>query len=373
MAGLNFFAEGALCGDNLGSDAGIWWRFEGSCPEFLLHSRGWSPRAGLARADTANFSSEIFRPSPHGDAFFSVESGAIDPSLEVRTSLFLDYEYRPLQLYTASGRRLSGLLDHRLSATALGAITLFDRLSIGLLVPVTLYETNDPKTAEGGVHAAEHSAFGDLRLEPKVGILEQARYGIDLAVLADLTVPTATRHSYAGDSTASAGAEIDISRRFGAFRLAGNFGFQWRKRVTDFDLAIGPEFYYRLGAGFDLARIAHKAPLEIIGGKFTESTSAITPFQYANQNPIEWALGARFSPWNWLAFNLGGGRAINTGYGAPAARVFLGATFIPVQAHAKQGEVDSDGDGIPDRLDRCPNRARKISTASKTKTAAGSR
>jgi outer membrane protein OmpA-like peptidoglycan-associated protein len=310
-------------------------------------------RASAAQTDSANFASENFRPSPHGDSFFSVESGAIDPSIEVRTSLFLDYEYRPLQLYTASGQRLSGLLDHRLTAHVLGSVTLFDRLSIGLLVPVSLYETNDPKTAEAGVHPAEHAAFGDLRLEPKVGLLNQAHHFIDLALLADLTVPSATRHSYAGDSTVSAGGEADVSHRFGPFRVAGNFGFQWRQKVQSFDLVIGPELYYRFGGSFDLSRIDHPAPVEIIGEIYGR-TSALTPFKNASQNPIEWVLGARWSVRQWLAFNIGGGRAINSGYGAPAARVFLGATFIPLEAGAKQGEVDTDGDGIPDRLDRCP-------------------
>ena len=309
-----------------------------------------------AAADTANFASENFRPSPHGDAFFSVESGAIDPSLEVRAGVFLDYEYRPLQLYLPSGKRLSGLLDHRLSATVLGSFTLFDRLSIGFLVPATLYETNDPKTAQSGVHAAERAAFGDLRLEPKIGILDQARHAIDLAVLLDLTLPTATRHSYAGDRSISAGGEIDLSRRFGAFRIAGNFGFQWRPKARSFDLEIGPELYYRFGGGFDLARLKHVAPVEIIAEIYGR-TSAITPFKYGNQNPLEWVVGAKWSPLTWFALNLGGGRAINAGYGAPAARVFLGAIFTPVQSGAKQGELDTDGDGIPDRLDRCPNEA----------------
>ena len=307
-------------------------------------------------ADTANFSSQNFRPSPHGDSFFSVESGAIDPSIEVKAGLFLDYEYRPLQLYTPQGKRLSGLLDHRLSATVLGSVTFFDRLSVGLLVPTTLYETNDPKTAQVGVHAAEHAAFGDLRIEPKVGILDQAHHYIDLAVLLDLTLPTATRHSYAGDSTVSAGGELDISHRFGAFRLAGNFGFQWRTKQSSFDLQIGPELYYRFGGGFDLGRIKRAAPVEIIGEIYGR-TSAITPFRYGTQNPIEWVIGLKWSPLSWLALNLGGGRAINAGYGAPAARVFLGAMFTPLQASAKQGELDSDGDGIPDRLDRCPTEA----------------
>ncbi len=339
-------------------------------------------KPALAQTESANFGSETFRPSPHADSFFSVESGAIAPSLDVRASLFLNYAYRPLVLYQANGLRLSSPLEHRLDAQITGAITLFDRLSIGLLVPVGLYQTDDPARAQVGIKPPDHTVFGDFRLEPKIGILNQAHHFIDLALLLDVTFPSSSRHSFAGDSSVSFGGELDVSHRFGPFRLAANFGYQWRNQQQYFDLTIGQELYYRFGAGFDLARLANKvAPIEFIGEIFGQ-TYAPKAFSGVAENPIEWLLGLRYSPLPWFALQAGAGRAILSGYGAPDFRAFFGATFVPLSKKetletpppalpptpppppASQpvtpppppAIVDSDGDGVPDDIDKCPNK-----------------
>src|SRR5262245_11412212 len=79
-----------------------------------------------------SFDVQQFVPSPHGHSFFSTEAGAVPRSLDVRAQLVLSYAYRPLQLVGAGNVRLSGIVDHRFDAHLLGAVSLFDRLSIGL-------------------------------------------------------------------------------------------------------------------------------------------------------------------------------------------------------------------------------------------------
>src|SRR5207247_2060255 len=48
------------------------------------------------------------------------------------------------------------------------------------------------------------------------------------------------------------------------------------------------------------------------------------------------------------AFTLGAGTGIIQGVGSPTVRIFAGATFAPYHP-------DSDGDGVPDSQDQCPN------------------
>lgn len=304
----------------------------------------------------ASFDVQTFRPSPHGDPFVSVESGAIAEHPDVRAQLFLQYIYRPLQLESAAGRRVLGLVDHRFDMTLLASIALWERFSFGLSVPATLYQGGQIANPSTGVASSLQSlTFGDLRLEPKIGILKQRNHYIDLAVTAFVTLPTSSRGSFSGDRSVSAGGELDVSRRFGPLRVGLNGGFHWRDKIRFFNLEIGPEIYYRGGLGFDFAHYFPKVKVELMAEVFGR-TSATRPYQQAVLSPLEWVLAARWAFIKGFDLTVGGGRGILPGYGAPAARVFLALAVNPFAwfRTAKAEDPDRDHDGILNASDTCP-------------------
>jgi hypothetical protein len=76
--------------------------------------------------------------------------------------------------------------------------------------------------------------------------------------------------------------------------------------------------------------------------------------------PAEWTLSARTAPLlaGDLAFSLGGGGAIPIGDSAitaPRFRFTLGIVYAPLGR-------DSDGDGVVDKLDKCPHDAQAPSS-----------
>ncbi len=315
--------------------------------------------AGSASAQVptdTSFDLQIFQPSPHGHSFFTVESGSVPESLDVRASLFLNYAHRPLQLVAADGSRISGLVDHRFDAHFMGAISLFDRLSLALTIPVALYQGATLTGLTGVTQNLAAVAFGDLRLSPKVMILNQKRFFIDLAALVHLTLPTGNDRAFAGDRTVTFSPELVVGRRFGPVRMALNFNFTWRERSQLLNLVVEPELGYRFGLGFNLARYVPTLPLEIIGEIYGR-TSAVTPFRTIEQSPLEWLLGGKWFILKNLSLSAGFGRGLLAGYGAPAIRAFVGLTFVPLQKEepVKKGPPpDTDGDGILDEDDNCP-------------------
>lgn len=305
----------------------------------------------------ASFDVQHFRPSPHSEAFVSVESGAIAAHPDVRAQLFLQYLYRPIQLESATGRRVLGLVDHRFDMTLLASVGLWERISFGLSVPATLYQGGQIANAStGAASQLQTLAFGDLRLEPKVGILRQEKHYLDLAITAFVTLPTSSRGSFSGDRSVSFGGELDLSRRFGPVRIGANGGFQWRDKISFFNLQIGPEIYYRFGLGFDFAYYFPKAKVELMAELFGR-TSAERPYQQAVLSPLEWVLAARWKFLKGFDLTVGGGRGILPGYGSPAARVFLALGINPFEWFRKEGveDLDRDKDGIPNDTDKCVN------------------
>src|SRR5580704_3102534 len=90
----------------------------------------------------SSFDVQLFRPSPHGDAFFTVESGAISPDL-LQASAFFNYAYRPLQLISTNGVRQSGIVDNLFDADFMVSAALFRRLSLALTIPANFYESGN--------------------------------------------------------------------------------------------------------------------------------------------------------------------------------------------------------------------------------------
>jgi outer membrane protein OmpA-like peptidoglycan-associated protein len=322
----------------------------------------------------ASFDVQLFRPSVHSDSFITVESGAVSRKFDVRAQLYLNYANRPLGLFDRNGRQISSL-DHRFDMNVAGSVALFKHLSLGLQIPATLFQGGNLPSAT--TPSFKPVAFGDLRFEPKVNMLWQERFGIDIALLLALTVPTASSGSFAGDRNVTFGGELDISRRFGPFRAALNYGLMWRAQSTYYNLIMGPEMYARAGIALDIGRIAARVPIEILAEVYGR-TSLLTPFAGAAQSPMEGILALRVALIRQVQLSFGGGRGLLPGYGSPIARAFIGLTIVPFAsrdegASSEQIEedrtkkeswgkkadlardVDADNDGVADSVDKCLN------------------
>ena len=179
----------------------------------------------------SSFDVQLFRPSPHGDAFFSVESGAISPDL-LQATAFFNYAYRPLELVsTANDTRQSGqdcCSDHLVDADFM---VLGRALSPAVRSP-SLFPRRCTKAARGPVVGKLPPVnFRDLAFDAKVGLLDvTARFYIDVAASIGLSVPTGNTKAFSGDKT-----EIHflsrarhLAKNPGPVRLAGNGGYLWR-------------------------------------------------------------------------------------------------------------------------------------------------
>lgn len=284
-----------------------------------------------------SFTVEGFRPSPHGESFFSVESGAISKSLNLRVGLFADYHTRSLEVTFANGNPNLVLNRHRVDAHLFVSTTFFDHLSVAIAFPLTLYQRGKFSSFLGPDQ--DDTSAGDLRFEVKGGILDEARHFIDLALLVMLTVPTGNELAFAGDRSVTFSGELDLSKRFGPVRAAINLGAMYRQATAFLGARIGPEMYGRLGLGFDIARLAPKVPVEVIAEVVVRTTTE-TPFATNGLSPAEVLAGLKWSITDSLALNTGVGFGLTAGYSAPFLRGFLGLVWTPLQGWAPAPESE---------------------------------
>jgi len=345
------------------------------------------------------FSTERFQLASDHDGILDVEWGGVQPHLQIDLALWLGYANDPLTVYrqTPSGdRELAGsLVKDQVSGELVGAVGLFERAQIGVIVPLVVAQRDDlagtsptmPTAPDGGF------ALGDLRLVPKVRLLRQADAGVDLAIYVALTLPTSTGDGFSGDAAASAAPALAVSRRFAHGVRAGvNLGYRARHERMAVDLQIDDELFAGAGVAADLGADGGP-PLELdLGVGF--ATSAEDVFATDNQTYAELKLGASYRITSALRAFAATGAGIAQGFGTPDWRLLAGVRLERASEPAPRPrpapppapepaitveppppppvveppppvaeppppppapEPDRDGDAVIDKLDNCPD------------------
>ncbi len=306
------------------------------------------------------------------------EGGAIPGHLAFQAGLVLNYALNPLVVRDGGGDVVAAIVAHKLSGNALFTIGLFDYVSLGVDLPLTLVQLGGdvPLDLQGVTGVADGLAgvgIGDLRLIPKVRLLREDVHFVSLAILPTISLPTAggirfnadgAEYRYGGDYLGEGpGAfafipEVAVSTNIAGFRPAANLAYRLRQ-PTQFlgQFAIHPELVYRLGVGYELNRFIQGPESLLVFGELFGATADRNPFGLVDgsdadevrlQNPLEGLLGVRWKTGIGLSVEGGIGTGLRAGYGSPDLRLFAGVRY-------GIEDNDKDDDGIDDNKDACEN------------------
>lgn len=267
----------------------------------------------------------------------------------------------------------------------LGAgLQIRSRLSVGVMVPFVLEQItgDDPQgqgIGSGGLHDAG-AAVGDVRLDGRVRLFEDDTRTLRLGFGAAVWVPTGDPEAYFGDDDMTTmvygSGEID----FGPFFLTGMIGPHFRPARgipgENSRLFIDDEMRYAFGAFLPLRSGSVRLGGELWGtfGIADGAPPAGAPNDSAtgaNNFALEWMGQTRFSlnDDDSLWANIAGGTRLSNGYGAADVRLMLSAGYawsfrdrkpegppkkIVIVPDAEDYEKDTDKDGFPDDIDKCP-------------------
>jgi outer membrane protein OmpA-like peptidoglycan-associated protein len=325
----------------------------------LLAAVALAAPAGRAQtaAEPASFPVERLRPALDRDGVIDVEWARVGPHLTYDAALWVNYALNPLVVTRsvpgAFPERVGVLVGHRVGASLVGGISLFDWVQLGAELPVILFQSRGPgvPSTEAVVGQLNAIGVGDLRLAPKIRILRSEEAFVDVAVMPAFTLPTNfPRASYFGEGDwPTFVPELLVSKDLLGLRLAGNLGARLRPETRFLSLNVTHELTWRAGLGYRFADVL-KVPLEI-DASLSGATAALAPFSSIDQNPIELLAGATYEVWpGWMQVFGGAGVGILAGFGTPDLRLFAGVRFSP-------RVYDKDGDGILDDDDACPEQA----------------
>ncbi len=308
-----------------------------------------------------DFSVMRFTPAPGPGNYFMTDGAAVRGHMTGSAGLLIDYAHQPFSLYDATCNpdgtncHVSGtatqIVQYTAAAHLFGTLALFDRLQIGLILPLAITEGQPftPLSAMGmGISGTTGPVFavGDARLHLKVNFLDDHSSGFRLGAVVYGTAPIGHAMApgrYVGDETPTVGGHLTLELVNSGLHVAGNIGGIWRDGQTLYSTQAGGQLTDAFAMGYDIT------PLVDV---FAEVNGATSFSSQVDENSLEARLGARLRV-DDVVFSLGGGAGLIAGVGVPVFRALGGFMWAPVSS-------DEDGDGIPDAIDSCPSEAEDI-------------
>jgi outer membrane protein OmpA-like peptidoglycan-associated protein len=296
-----------------------------------------------AQGRSLQFDLQPFRLTSTSCGLLSVEGTQIGAHLYPRAVVQLSYQRDPL-LYRGFGQITAAVGDRVAGEVAL-SLGLFNRLELGLGLPVVLHQSGDSLSAAptvGSSPAVSARGLGDLRAVAKGRIFGNGIRGFSLAGLLAVQIPTAQDNTLAG---AGFGLTPQLLGGFRWGRLGASLmlGYRLQPERQLYSLTVDDELLF--GAGVEV-RIWKR----LFGlAEITGTTAAASPFAETQTSPLVARAGVRVGI-GAFQFTVAGGPGIIAGYGAPKAQLLASVGWVP-------GGSDADSDGIPDRKDDCPLQA----------------
>jgi OmpA-OmpF porin, OOP family len=321
---------------------------------FLLVSAGFAAALVLsstrpASAQETGFAVNRFEPSERGSGFFVTDT--LDLRGHVRPALgaVFDYGYKPLVFYGLEGNERAAIVRHQLFSHLGGSLVLWDRLRLGLNLPVALYQDGERAVVNGvPLKQADKPAIGDVRLAADLRLLGETTDPFTLAAGVRAWLPTGVRSQFTGDGAARVAPQVLAAGQVGIFTYAARLALVYRARDDAYaGSSLGSELVGGASAGLRTRDGRLVVGPEIYGSSvFTDSRS----FFKTRGTPAEWLFGAHYGITEDVRVGAGVGGGLTRGYGAPQLRGLFSIEWAP--AHEKS---DRDKDGIPDEADACPD------------------
>jgi outer membrane protein OmpA-like peptidoglycan-associated protein len=352
---------------------------------FALLSVAWMPADANAQdLNLPDIQLERFRPAPGPSDYLDVYGTGVPGHLEWDASFYLGYADNPMQISTRD-YPYAETVDVQTSLSLLGSVGLFERFEVGLLLPLTVLQTSQglqPILPPGSDKSTDLSTTGlnDWRLSGKYQILNPLEDELGLAVVGALYLPLATSDTLSSD--AGFGGELLAAADYWLWRgirMGVNVGYRYRAMNETFRAStIGDELLWGLAFAVPLFVRDLDAILEFDGAISVASKGGRTTLT-SGEVPAEVKLAGRYRLTDDWTLTAGAGSGLTNGIGSPDFRLFLGiggywvyggkwsmdykspafygeATPCPDGSTSEKGcpELDTDGDGVPDHVDRCP-------------------
>ncbi len=247
-----------------------------------------------------------------------------------------------------------------------GAFAFLDRFEAGARIPLYLQDgaAAGDRTMMFTADPASGAAMGDITLHGKVRLYKHG--GAAAGAGLQLTIPTAANDSFTGTEKPSLRAiaigSLTPDTLEHRISLTGHFGGVARAKSEFANIEQGSGMTWGVGGSVRaLDRMWLSA--EMFGDLLPSARKATATTGAVSLSPIEWLAGMRYAPDHRFSIGLAFGRGLTSAAGSPSLRGVLELSYAPRAPELRpiriavqpKPDLDADGDGLRDSVDKCPN------------------
>lgn len=316
----------------------------------LVPTLASAQRGTLDRYRASETTEDDFHLSRPGD-FGDMRLGA---------QLHLDYGLDPLVYEAVLGDASSetaSIVEHQLTGTVGAAFGIGDRYVVfaGLPVVFLLNGASDAELTGFGVPSASGAGLGDVYLGGRVRILGESEDDYVLGAQLTATLPTSGGDEYRGDKFLSVHPELLGELRIaGDLRIVLNLGALIREETESSvsNLEYGHELTYGVGVAVPVWVDQATSNTHVDLHAQIYGATAFSLFGDREGTALEATVGGKFFHETGVVAGLAIGPGLARGFGSPDLRVVATVGWAMPE---ETGPRDSDGDGLFDDVDECPD------------------
>ncbi len=310
-----------------------------------------------AAAQPSGIALNRFDPAERGSDWFWAESLDLRGSGRWALGITGDWAYKPLVAYDAAGDELRAVVRHQVFAHLGAAVTIADRLRLGLNLPILAYQRGAQARFDNAIYRADRSGgVGDLRFGADLRLFGEYGDAATMAIGAQAFFPTGRQEAYTSDGKVRIVPRLALAGDVGIFAYSARAGLNIHTRRENFvGEAFGTDLQFGVSAGLRLLDKklligpelwTHAVVSDAFGGFLDEATT-----------PFEGLLGLHYRAGDFR-LGAGAGPGFTTGLGSPRVRMVASLEWAPdivKPAPPPPPPSDRDGDGIYDPDDACPD------------------
>lgn len=280
----------------------------------------------------APIDSRRFLPAFGTEKILTVDLANVGPHLQITPQLFFHYAYRPVVFSQANYPDVN-TIQHQLNMDASIAISLLDRIQLGIAMPVTWYQSGETASRVGLPSELTPPGIatigaGDMRFSMKTRIWNNETFGFGAA--ADLAVPTGNADSFLGSKYPTANVRLIGHLKYKRLTLGLQLGWLFASEEKIISNYSGMGLTFGLGAQVELYR-NQKKDFSIYGlAEFTGTSHVLSyskPDSVAlNQTPMQANIAAKAKYKDWTFF-AGVTTGVPQAIGEAPISAFVGASW----------------------------------------------
>jgi outer membrane protein OmpA-like peptidoglycan-associated protein len=312
----------------------------------------WSATASAQTLATPPAALNRFEPSETGSDWFANESLDLRGNFRPAFGVVGDYAYKPYILKNADGSENTAIISNQFYVHLGASLNLFDRLRLGVSLPIAAEQDGTSKTVDGKEYVAPTSGgIGDLRIAADLRLFGEYGDPFTIVLGARLWLPTGDATQYLGDGQVRVGPHLAVAGDLGAFAYAAGLGVIYRANDTPFDgHPTGTEVDFNAAAGVRLADNALLLGPEIQGSTTVSQGDVVFRDR---TTPLALILGGHYNT-GGFRFGLGAGPGLSDAAGTAQFRALGSFEWMP-PIEKPLPPSDRDGDGVLDGDDACPD------------------